>query len=284
MKEYKPEVLRKLQLMELDILKDFDALCQKHSLSYLVFYGAGIGALRHGGFIPWDDDIDILMPRADYDRFLDAAKEVEDRYYLMNAEADPNFPNIVTSFCLKGTTLITDNFKSTGGAICIDILPMDYISDDPREEKKQARQAWFWNKLMILRQLPTPNVPFRGTMRKLVEFVCGIIHGGLKLLRVSPKWLYAKCKKVCTRYNAVPTRRMAFLTDTKPGMSVFELDELFPARLISYEGVELPFPKEVEALLTRYYGDYMQLPPEEERRNHFPDLLDFGDGERYQSE
>lgn len=284
MREYAPGVLRKLQIKELEILKDFDELCQKHGIPYVVFYGAAIGAVRHSGFIPWDDDIDLMMLRQDYNRFLEVAKEVDNKYFLINAEENPNFPNILTSFALKGTKLVTDTFETTGGAICIDVFPLDNISDTPAEGKKQANKAWFWNKLMILRQSPTPNVPFCGAMRVIVRFVCRIIHWGLKLLHVSPKWLYEKCKKVCTQYNTVPTRRVAFLTDTKPGMSVFELDELFPARLVSYEGVEFPFPKELEKLLTRYYGDYMQLPPEESRRNHFPYLLDFGDGERYQNE
>lgn len=282
MKEYDPKVLRKLQLTELEILKDFDKLCKKHDIQYVVFYGAAIGAVRHGGFVPWDDDIDILMLRQDYEHFLDVAKEVDDKYYLINAEANPNFPNMLTSIVLKGTKLITDSFKNTGGGICIDIFPMDNICDDPVKEKKQAREAWFWNKLMILRQLSSPNVPFSGTMRTIVLFACHIIHICLKLFHISPKWLYGKCKKVCLRYAYIQTNRIAFLTDTKPGWSVFTKEELFPLQYLDFEGAKFPFPKEMDKLLTRYYGNYMQLPPEEERRNHFPFLLDFGDGERYQ--
>ena len=103
-------------------------------------------------------------------------------------------------------------------------------------------------------------------------------------MHISPKWLYKKCKAACLQYQDECTNKVAFLTDTRPGMSVFTTDELFPPRYLEFEGVKLPFPNKIETLLTRHYGDYMQLPPEEERRNHFPAVLDFGDGERYEND
>lgn len=78
--------------------------------------------------------------------------------------------------------------------------------------------------------------------------------------------------------------RAAYLTDTFPGQCSFARAELFPPRYLKFEGIMLPFPRELEKLLSRTYGDYMQLPPVEQRRNHFPDLLDFGDGEVYAGE
>lgn len=286
MEKYEPRVLRKLQLTELEILKDFDAICRKHDIPYVVFYGAGIGVLRHGGFIPWDDDIDLLILRSDYERFLKIAElEAGSKYCLINAELDSNFPAMVTSFGLKGTKFVSDNFKSTKeSAICIDLLPLDNTSDDQIAATQQSREAWFWNKLMILRQLATPNVPFKGSKRKFVHFLCKMLHLGLKILNISPKWLYKQCKKVCLRYEGAKTKDVSFLTGTYPGENIFSKDELFPPRYLEFEGVKLPFPNKIETLLTRHYGDYMQLPPEEERRNHFPAVLDFGDGERYEND
>jgi len=286
MRDYDPKVLRKLQLFELKILKDFDALCKKNNLAYFLFFGCGIGALRHGGFIPWDDDIDVIMLRQDYNRFLQIAKvENNDKYCLINAKTDPNYPTMTTSFGKKKTRLITDTFKSTNdrGMICIDLFPLDNISDDPVKKRRQEGIAWFWNKLMILRQLSSPNVPFYGFQKTFIQFLCKTIHLGMKLFHISPEWIYKKCYEACVQYENTTTQKVAFLTDTKPGMDVFSMTELFPPRYLEFEGILLPFPNQLEVLLTRLYGDYMQLPPEKERRNHFPELLDFGDGERYEN-
>ena len=285
MREYDPKILRKLQLAELEILRDFDALCRKHDIPYVVFYGAAIGAVRHGGFIPWDDDVDVLLLREDYERFLRVAKgEYSGRYYLLTAEEDKNYPLMTAHWGPKDTDFVISEFKNVPckQTIFLDIFPLDAISDDKKKRNKQALEAWFWQKLMLLRQMPHPASMYRGIKRKAFYAVCGVAHFGLKLLHISPKWLYKNCKKACLRYAGKPTRKVAFLTDTNPGANIFAEDELFPAQYLEFEGRKFPFPKENEKLLTTYYGDYMQLPPEEDRWNHFPYLLDFGDGERYE--
>ena len=82
-KEYDPEVLKKLQKVQTGILKDFALICEEHGLSYFLLGGSGIGVVRHQGFIPWDDDIDVAMPRKDYDILLDAIeKEMGDKYKI----------------------------------------------------------------------------------------------------------------------------------------------------------------------------------------------------------
>ncbi|MCD8022436.1 MAG: LicD family protein, partial [Lachnospiraceae bacterium] len=94
---YDPEVLKKIQAVELDMLKDFDALCEKYHLEYFCVGGTTIGLLRHQGYIPWDDDIDIGMMRSDYDRFLEVAeKEYGDKYSGLNFEPNPRSPLLTT--------------------------------------------------------------------------------------------------------------------------------------------------------------------------------------------
>lgn len=287
MQAYPEQVLRKLQLKELDIMKEFDALCQKHDIPYVFFYGSSIGAVRHGGFIPWDDDVDLLLLRKDYERFCRVAKEeYGDTHYLLTAEEDENYPLMTAHWGPKDTEFVISEFKNVPckQTIFLDIFPLDTISDDPKARRKQALEAWFWQKLMLLRQMPHPASAYRGAKRTVFYLACGVIHFGMKLLHISPRWLYRRCKAACLRYEGTQSQEVAFLTDTNPGTNVFRPQELFPARRIPFEGTEFPFPKENDALLTRCYGDYMQLPPEEDRRNHFPYLLDFGDGERYRGE
>lgn len=287
MEKYEPRVLRKLQLTELEILKDFDAICRKNSIPYVVFYGTGIGVLRHGGFIPWDDDIDVMLLRKDVEKLIKVLKEkFSETHQVLSAEEDVNFPLMTIQWGPKETTFILPEFKDLPCkfTIFLDIFPLDSISDDEDKQRKQCYSAWFWQKLMLLRQMPNPVIQYRGLKRKAFYFICGAIHIGMKIMHISPKWLYKKCKAACLQYQDERTNKVAFLTDTRPGMSVFTTDELFPPRYLEFEGVKLPFPNKIETLLTRHYGDYMQLPPEEERRNHFPAVLDFGDGERYEND
>ena len=186
----------------------------------------------------------------------------------------------------KKTTFIIPEFKNLPCkfTIFLDLFPLDNISDDAAARKKQCFEAWLWQKLLLLYQIPKPVIKYRGLKRKVFYFACGAIHIGMKVLHISPKWLYKKCKTACLRYQNESTKEVSFLTDTNPGTNIFSRDELFPPRYLKFEGIELPFPRELEKLLTYYYGDYMQLPPEEKRKNHFPAVLDFGDGERYEND
>ena len=122
------ETLRKLQLKELESLEYFDSFCKENELRYYLLGGCVIGALRHGGFIPWDDDIDIIMPRRDYDRFCKLApKRLSDEYFLQTYFTDKNYPNPFAKIRLRGTEFvesITERSKMKGG-IYIDVFPFD---------------------------------------------------------------------------------------------------------------------------------------------------------------
>lgn len=279
MKEYEPQVLRKLQLLELDILKDFDAICRKHDIPYVVMYGAAIGAVRHGGFIPWDDDIDVVMLRTDYESFLKIAKsEFSNKYQILNSDENFNYPLIISRMMLSDTKFVIEHYKylklDTG--IFLDIFPLDNIGDDKADEEKQYRDAWFWNKLMILRQMPFPNVPMHGMKKKVIHFICALIHYSLMILHISPKWLYKNCKEACLRHQNESTKRVGFVTGSAKYALPIQKDELFPPQYLDFEGISLPFPNQTDKVLRRIYDDYMQLPPERDRKNHYPYILDFG--------
>jgi len=287
MKEYEQQVLRKLQLAELEILKVFDTLCRKFNIPYVIFYGSAIGAIRHGGFIPWDDEIDVCMLRKDYETFLQVAEEeYREKYYLLTAEKDNNFPFMGAHWGPGDTSFIIAELKDVPCkfTIFLDIHPLDAISDNKFKRRRQCIEAWFWQKLMLLRQLPYPANGYQGLKRRLFHFICGMTHIVLKVLHLSPNWLYKKCKKTCMRYERVSTQNVAFPTGHDPNKNIFSKSDLFPQSYFEFEGVMLPFPKETKKLLTEFYGDFMKLPPVEARRNHFPYLLDFGDGEVYKDE
>lgn len=280
MREYDELTLHKVQQYEREILKDFIDLCNRHHIRYFGIAGTGIGAIRHKGFIPWDDDIDVAMLREDYEKFqVIANQEYGDKYKLLNAETRKNYPLMTAQWAKIGTEFRTVPFKHVDCdfGIYLDIFPLDYVSDDEKERLKQGRTAWFWSKLMILRILPFPELSFTGIKRKLFHTVFWIAHWTLRILHISPSWLYQKAYKATTRYNHLHTKRVAFLCETLPFSNEFDIDDIFPLQTLNFEGLEMAFPKHLDKILTKYYGDYMQLPPVEKRKNHFPYTLDFGD-------
>lgn len=280
MKEYDQETLKKVQRAELSILKDFVSLCDRHGLVYFGIAGTGIGALRHKGFIPWDDDIDVAMPREDYEKFRKLVRdEMGDKYLLMNTEENENYPLMTARLMLRGTEFREEALKDIDCplGIFLDLYPLDKVSDDPEECKKQFRDAWFWSKMMILRSIPFPVLGFGGIKAKAAHAVCAAVYGVMAMLHISKRWLYRKCLEACTRYSRLEkTARIDFLCDTTPYMNIHETKGLFPLQKLQFEDIYLDFPGNLHDNLTREYGEYMQLPPEEKRKNHYPYKLDFG--------
>lgn len=279
-KFYDPETLHKLQQVELDILRDFMELCDRHGLTYFGIAGTGIGAKRHGGFIPWDDDIDVAMPRKDFERFLEYAKEeFADRYIPLNAAYDSRFPMMTTRLMKKGTVFVEEALKDANCpcGIFLDLYVMDNVADHRIAYELQSWEAWFWSKLLVLRCLPKPFLFQTGWKAKLIWMICGLVHYGMKLLHISPAWLRRRCEKVCRRYETKETRRMAFLPDTNPYWNVVDKTKLFPLRKLPFEDLELNFANNMEELLTNQYGAYMEMPPVEKRKTHYPYRLEFGE-------
>ena len=280
MSEYDEITLKRLQSIELMIVNDLKRLCKKHDLQYFGFAGTGIGVLRHKGFIPWDDDIDIGFLRPDYEKFIQYAKEeLNDKYIVMNAETDPDYPLMTTRLMLRGTRFREEALKDLKCelGVFLDLYAFDQASDDEKEFRKQCREAWWYSHLMILRSIPFPVLPVKGIKAKLAHAATAAVYGGLTLFQVSKTKLAQKAKEAATRFNNGPkTKNVNFFFDTLPDMCVYGYDELFPLVELPFENTTLSFPKEQDRYLRSFYGDYMQLPPAENRKNHYPHELDFG--------
>ena len=278
-KEYDDFTLKRIQEVELEILKDFMDICDRHGLDYFGIAGTGIGALRHHGFIPWDDDIDVAMPRDDFEKLLPLVeKEMGDKYLIMNAERYPNYPLMTTRMTMRGTKFKEEALKNIDAplGIFLDLYPLDKVSDNPKEARRQARDAWFWSKILILRSIPFPMLGFSGWKAKIIHAICGLAHLVLSILHVPKTWIYKKAYEAETRSNHyTKTKNLDFFCDTTPYINLYAVKDIYPLRKLPFEDVELNFPHNLHNNLTGMYGDYMQLPPEEKRKNHYPYELEF---------
>ena len=277
--EYEPQVLEKLHSVELLMLKDFMKLCDDNNIEYFAISGTAIGAVRHQGFIPWDDDIDVAMPRDDFEKLLPLVeKEMGDKYLIMNAERYPNYPLMTTRMTMRGTKFKEEALKNIDAplGIFLDLYPLDKVSDNPKEARRQARDAWFWSKILILRSIPFPMLGFSGWKAKIIHAICGLAHLVLSILHVPKTWIYKKAYEAETRSNHyTKTKNLDFFCDTTPYMNLYAVKDIYPLRKLPFEDVELNFPHNLHNNLTGMYGDYMQLPPEEKRKNHYPYELEF---------
>ena len=262
------------------ILKDFMEVCEENHFTYFGLAGTGIGAIRHGGFIPWDDDIDIGILRPDLDKLVEIFKErFPDKYTIGNCDNLKNYPLMTTRIMLKGTKFVEDAVKDINCelGIFLDVYPFDEAANTENAYKTQALKTWFYSKLLILRYVSKPVRPFKGIKAKLAHAVCAMVHGSMVIFRVSPKFLYKKCLKASSQYNGQGKKRIAVFFDTNPYTQTTLKEYVDRPVYHKFEDVMLPFPSNIDEMLRDMFGDYMQLPPEDKRKNHFPHELDFGD-------
>lgn len=273
-------MMKRAWAAEMEIMQEIDRICKENDLQYYAAWGTLLGTIRHKGFIPWDDDIDVVLPRKDFNKMIEVFKrDYSDKYSIANVETMENYPLMTTRLMLKGTKFVEEplkNLKCELG-IFLDIYPYDNIPDSDEELKKQAKRAWFWSKVLILRHVAFPVLPYKGFKAKLTHAVTGLIHAGMVVFRISHKWIAGKCLEIANMYNDKETKRMAFLFDTNPYWHIMVKEEAFPLQIYDFEDVKMPLPACEDKKLRKMYGNYMELPPVEKRKNHYPYKLEFND-------
>lgn len=274
-----PDDLRRVQILSTILIEELNRVCKELNISYQAYGGTAIGAVRHNGFIPWDDDVDVSMFREDYEIFLEKAPALlRPDFCIHNGRNNDNFPAVITHLSLKDTVRVPDEFMTCPFklAIAIDIFPFDKIPTNPKVLASVKRRTWFWGRLNFLLATPKPRIPLSGASRYLALAGCFVIHGILRLLHVPSKYILDKWDQAARTAEDENTNHYASFVEPDPENWSMDKEDVFPMVRVPFEDITTTLPKEYDKLLTRGYGDYMQLPPEKDRKNHHPGALDFG--------
>ena len=263
------EKLRQLQLTMLEILKVFDSFCREHDLKYSLYAGSLLGAVRHQGFIPWDDDLDVCMARSEYDRFLTLWQENPPAgYVLQNKENSKYFDQSFSKIRKDHTTFLQDEWQignhHTG--IFLDVFPIDRI---PNSTLRRTIFKWHCMKYQLLTR---EFVPPKGN--SLVRL------GSSVILFCTPKRrrkiVRQSALKKITRYNDQPELETVAIETMASVKKTFAADLLDTYIDLPFEGSKFMCFAGWDDHLRRKFGDYMQLPPEEDRAwKHHPIIIDF---------
>ena len=256
--------LQEIKDIELELLKAYASFCEQNNLTYFLCGGTLLGAVRHKGFIPWDDDIDVFMPRPDFEKFVKLTgfnpinSDYETCFYRDTKTQIPYpFAKVIDM-----RTKVIEKTKSEDACmgIWIDVFPIDGFSD-----------SMFINKLFCFRKLLWKRLCFTysddlSKVDKKKKFIKMLVMPFLKLM--GQKRLFNKLDKICRKYDFEESKNVGC---TVWGYKIKELIpkySLIPASKVSFEGLDFAAPADPSVYLSSLYGDYMQLPPEEKRINH----------------
>lgn len=257
--------IRKLQLVQLEMLKDIDRICKENNIQYYILYVTLLGAIRHEGFIPWDDDIDIGMLHNDFIKFNKLCeKKLPEKYFLQNEKTDKNFPRMWSKIRINNTCNMEREYRrlKVHYGIDMDVFDIIYLSDNLVFRNIQKACAYIYRLLMFEKAHNAIDDEFK---RSRDTKIYKILPGFLKswLLKLSKKITYCTASK---KSNYVMDVSAILIMDS----GIFE-----KTKMLKFEDEEFFAPYKSEKFLEEYYGDYMTLPPENERTGHGDRIVDF---------
>lgn len=261
--------LQEIQSVSLGILKDVHRFCMENDIHYSLAYGTLIGAIRHKGFIPWDDDIDVIMPRPDYDKFCSSYKS--DRYRLLANVQDGGgymlaFARVCD--CEKTSVDMLSPFSVERVGVWIDVFPADSVSDDYPEFKKQYLKS----EVLYAKANRARNARVRFSLKKQTFFY-NIKLLAKKILTCRGIMVYRYVREQKEVAKEVPygtTGHWSQLCCCDDGVkSYHNMDVLSDFQMKPFEDEQFMVMKGYDGFLRNIYGDYMQLPPENERKPRF---------------
>lgn len=264
------DYLDQLHQMELDIMDEIDRICTKNNLRYCITAGTLLGAVRHGGFIPWDDDADVVMPRSDYIKFCSICeKEMKPEFFMDSFYTEKNCFRVFGKVRKKNTLFLQEEvgeaIRPIHNEIWIDIFPLDDADVSIERMEQNKRKIAKLKNILVMKMTKVHSSKFKVLISRLIP------------IRLVQK----KINSIMMSSSTQGEYYINYGSQYSIQKQTIRKDVYFPSTRIKFEDREYAAPAQVEALLTQLYGtDYMQLPPEEKRRTHKPLDLCFDLSER----
>lgn len=248
--------IEEMKRIQLDMLKDIDSFCKANNITYFLAYGTLLGAVRHKGYIPWDDDIDICMPRPDYERFVFSYINRNQNYQIKEFRKNKEYGFPFAKVSNENTIMNEYMYDADSNGVYIDVFPLDGFKEKIQLIKFQWLNKFLNSKKAVL-----------GKNRSLKKNVL-IALGKIVLFPLSIHFLLKKMHKIATRYGYLESENVAIFcfSTLKKGVvprSVFETVDT-----AVFENIKVNAPHDFDRYLTSLYGNYMALPPVEQRVTH----------------
>jgi len=272
------EYLDKLHEVQIEILDEIDRICKENNITYFLVGGTMLGAVRHNGFIPWDDDVDIGMLRADYDRFKELCLNsdvLNKKYFLHCLDTDKNYWLPFMKVRKNNTTFGEKFIKNldTHKGIFVDIFPYDNV----KYEKN------FFQKIRSFLILNIENaVLCKHKLKKANNCRRKIAVKSLMMLSLNQLYKFQNYL-FNIKINKNTKLIVCFIAGGNPADETLERKRVFPVKEMEFEGKMYPCIKDYDYYLKRVYGDYMKLPPKNKRVTHSPEIISFNEGKNYKN-
>lgn len=248
--------MKEVWAVELDLLSEFDRICRKYNLKYFADSGTLIGAVRHSGFIPWDDDIDLVMMRKDYDILLKVApQELKQPFFLQNAYSDEKYVRGHSQLRNSNTTayIAEDIGRPYNKGIFIDIFVLDNLPDDEVEYQKYKKKIIRWWK--IVNALYYDKTSYHTIKGRILGNFCKVFYKIVDYRKV-----YKHYENICAKYKNIQTKRVSYIAYSLGKEKHIWEKEWFESSInISFEFTKIPAPVAYDERLKKEYGDYMVI-------------------------
>lgn len=252
---------QQIRSFQLEILSAIDAFCRQNGIRYSLCGGTLLGAIRHKGYIPWDDDVDLIMPREDYDRFVATFKA--DGMTVRDLSLEDDCVETFVKVCKDGTVLVDRNFGRELWGVNVDVFPIDGA---PAENSEAFYQGLDRRRSKLLKICPYYRA-VKGRQR-IPLFLKYCLK---RLVYFYPGSFYSLKKEVVAAQKAIPFRTAPMAGTfywVEKARTIMAKDVYETFTTVSFEGREYAAVKQYDFYLTRIFGDYMQLPPVEKQVSH----------------
>ena len=261
---------KKIWGVQIDLLHEIDRICKNHDIQYFAIGGTLLGAIRHQGFIPWDDDIDIAMLRKDYDKFCDICQSViKDPYFFQTTYTEEKCHCDFARLCNSNTTGIRNSLKKMNNVnkgIFIDIFPLDRIPDNNIIKKIYSFRLNTRTVIATAYSLNVNRNPIAKTINRITN---------MKIVNFDLKQWDKRTEGLTKKYNNSKTKKIAIAVRTPfPPEKTSWVEESFNEfRMVPFEFFQIPIPIGYDHILSTQYGDYVKFPPVAERGTWHSDVI-----------